>query len=94
MPWVCLAVLRANGRDWHVAMQPCKLKEQDRTKRWDRLFDEAQRLKASVRTAVDHPFDVVTNLFHLFKVDCNGLSTNEAQLFTLFGLANLVIAKR
>ena len=34
------------------------------------------------------------NLFKHKKVRYKGLAKNEAQLFSLFGLANLVIAKR
>jgi len=36
----------------------------------------------------------VKNLFRHKKVRYKGLAKNEAQLFSLFGLANLVIAKR
>lgn len=34
------------------------------------------------------------NLFRHRKARYKGLAKNEAQLFSLFGLANLVIAKR
>jgi IS5 family transposase len=37
---------------------------------------------------------VIKNLFKHRKVRYKGLAKNEAQLFSLFGLANLVIAKR
>jgi transposase, IS5 family len=84
----------AKGPNWHVAMQPGKRKALDLTKRWARMLDEAERLKASVRAKVEHPFHVVKNLFRHRKVRYRGLPKNEAQLFTLFGLANLVIAKR
>jgi IS5 family transposase len=43
---------------------------------------------------VEHPFHVVKNLFRHRKVRYKGLAKNEAQLFSLFGLANLVIAER
>ena len=36
----------------------------------------------------------VKNLFHFRKVRYKGLAKNTAQLHTLFGLANLMIAKR
>ena len=36
----------------------------------------------------------IKNLFKHKKVRYKGLAKNEAQLFSLFGLANLVIAKR
>jgi len=37
---------------------------------------------------------VIKNLFGHKKVRYKGLAKNTAQLFSLFGLANLVIAKR
>lgn len=36
----------------------------------------------------------IKNLFRHKKTRYKGLAKNEAQLFSLFGLANLVIAKR
>ena len=40
-----------------------------------------------------HPFHVVKNLFGHRKARYRGLEKNTAQLFTLFGLANLVLAR-
>jgi IS5 family transposase len=37
---------------------------------------------------------VIKNLFRHKKVRYKGLAKNETQLFSLFGLANLVLAKR
>jgi IS5 family transposase len=37
---------------------------------------------------------VIKNLFRHKKVRYKGLAKNEAQLFSLFGLANLVIARK
>ena len=59
-----------------------------------RLQDKLEQLKASVRAKVEHPFHIVKNIFQLKKVRYRGLVKNTAQLFTLFGLANLLIAKR
>jgi IS5 family transposase len=84
----------AQGPQWHVAMQPGKRRQLDLTSKWARLLDKAEQLKASVRSKVEHPFHVVKNLFHHKKVRYKGLAKNEAQLFSLFGLANLVIVKR
>ena len=82
----------AQGPHWHVAMQPGKRRQLDLTRPWARLLERAEQLKASVRAKVEHPFHIVKNLFQ--KVRYKGLAKNEAQLFSLFGLANLVIAKR
>jgi len=58
------------------------------------LTKALERVKAQIRSRVEHPFQVVKNLFHYKKVRYKGLAKNEAQLYSLFGLANLVIAKK
>ena len=50
--------------------------------------------KASVRAFVEHPFHIVKNLFRHRKVRYRGLAKNGHQLYTLFGLANVVIGAR
>ena len=77
-----------------MAMQPGERRQLDLTRPRARLLEQAEQLKASVRAKVEHPFHVVKNLFRYKKVRYKGLAKNEAQLFSLFGLANLVIAKR
>lgn len=57
------------------------------------LVKHVERLKASVRARVEHPFHIVKNLFRYRKVRYKGLAKNRAQLHTLFALANLVRAK-
>ena len=84
----------AQGPRWHVAMRPGKRRQLDCSYPWARLLDKAEQLKASVRAKVEHPFHVIKNLFRHKKVRYKGLAKNQAQLFSLFGLANLVIAKR
>ena len=61
---------------------------------WGRLLEQIERTKASIRAKVEHPFHVVKNLFKHKKTRYRGLAKNEAQLFSLFGLANLVLARR
>ena len=75
-------------------MQPGKRRQLDLTSKWAQLLEQAEQLKASVRAKVEHPFHVIKNRFGHRKVRYKGLAKNEAQLFSLFGLANLVIAKR
>lgn len=53
-----------------------------------------EKAKASVRAFVEHPFHIVKNLFRYRKVRYRGLAKNAHQLYTLFGLANVVIAAR
>ena len=53
-----------------------------------------EKTKASVRAFVEHPFHIVKHLFGHRKVRYRGLAKNRHQLYTLFGLANVVIAGR
>ena len=78
---------------WWVALRPTKRRLLPDTKR-GRLCEQLERVKASVRAKVEHPFHIVKNILGLKKVRYRGLFKNAAQLFTLFGLANLLIAKR
>jgi IS5 family transposase len=84
----------AKGPHWHAAMQPGKRRKLDLTHEWARMLNEVERIKASVRAKVEHPFHVIKNLFRHKKVRYKGLAKNEAQLFSLFGLANIVLAKQ
>lgn len=84
----------AQGPHWHVAMQPGKRRQLDLTRKWAQLTERAEQLRASIRAKVEHPFHVIKNLFRHRRVRYKGLAKNEAQLFSLFGLANLQIAKR
>ena len=54
----------------------------------------AERAKAAVRAFVEHPFHMVKNLFRHRKTRYRGLAKNGHQLYTLFGLANVVIGAR
>ena len=60
----------------------------------DSLVDEIERLKASVRAKVEHPFRVVKRHFGCVKVRYRGLKENMAQLVTLFALSNLWMVRR
>jgi IS5 family transposase len=88
---------RAGARDgvtWHVAMRPGKRAALDKTRKADRLLDEAERIKASVRAKVEHPFRVIKRQFGHVKVRYRGLKKNTAQLKTLFALANLWMVRK
>ena len=54
----------------------------------------AEKLKASVRAFVEHPFHLVKNLFRHRKVRYCGLARNRQPLDTLFGLANVGLGGR
>jgi IS5 family transposase len=79
--------------EWNVAERRSKItKMAEGTLKT--LTKALERVKAQIRARVEHPFHVVKNLFHYKKVRYKGLAKNEAQLYSLFGLANLVIAKK
>ncbi|HBU29214.1 MAG TPA: hypothetical protein DEB56_05865 [Thiobacillus sp.] len=78
---------------WHVALRPGKRRALPDSES-GRLRERAEQLKDSIRAKVEHPFHIVKNVFALKKARYRGLAKNAAQLFTLFGLANLLIAKR
>ena len=84
---------RSSKVDWHVALRPGKRRALPDTP-LGRLAEKVEQFKASVRAKVEHPFHIVKNVLGLKKVRYRGLAKNTAQLFTLFGLANLLIAKR
>jgi IS5 family transposase len=75
-----------------VAMRPGKRRALPDTES-GRLDEQIERIKAGIRAKVEHPFHIIKNRFGLRKVRYRGLAKNTAQLFTLFGLANLLIAK-
>ncbi|EAP71951.1 Hypothetical Protein RRSL_01622 [Ralstonia solanacearum UW551] len=78
---------------WHVAIKRAKIKGMREGPIKDLLF-AVERTKAQIRARVEHPFHVIKNLFGHRKVRYKGLAKNTAQLFSLFGLANLVLARR
>jgi transposase, IS5 family len=79
--------------EWHVAEKRSKVKALAGTALGD-LVAQVEHAKASIRSKVEHPFHVVKNLFKHRKTRYKGLVKNTAQLLTLFGLANLVLARR
>ncbi len=78
---------------WHVAMKRGKRKALPDTP-LGRVIEKIEQVKASARAKVEHAFHVVKNLFMHRKTRYRGLAKNEAQLFSLFGLSNLVRARR
>lgn len=84
----------AQGPTWFVAMQPGKRKALDTARKWARLLEKAEQLKASVRAKVEHPFRVVKQQFGHTKVRYRGLAKNTARLTMLFALSNLWMARR
>jgi IS5 family transposase len=77
------------GVNWHVAMRPGKRKALDLNDPAQAITDKIERVKASIRAKVEHPFRVIKKQFGHVKVRYRGLEKNTAQLKTLFMLSNL-----
>ena len=75
--------------DWQVAMRP----RQRRKLEPGSLEYLAEKLKASVRAKVEHPFLKVKRVFSYGKVRYRGLAKNTQRLALLLGLGNLMTAK-
>jgi IS5 family transposase len=69
-----------DGVRWNIAMRPGKRKLLDKTKLVEDLTDQIERIKASIRAKVEHPFRVIKRQFGHVKVRYRGLAKNTAQL--------------
>jgi transposase, IS5 family len=78
---------------WSVARKRGQIKSMPEGKLKE-LVQAIERAKAQIRARVEHPFHIVKNLFHYKKVRYKGLAKNTAQLYSLFALANLMMAKK
>ena len=79
---------------WHVAMRPGKRNKLDKAGNpIDALIEKVEKLKASIRAKVEHPFRVVKRQFGYVEVRYRGLKKNTLQLKTLFALSNLWMAR-
>ena len=75
---------------WHVAMRRGKRRALDKdNKPIDALIEQVEKIKASIRAKVEHPFRVIKRQFGYTKVRYRGLMKNTLQLTTLFALSNL-----
>ncbi len=70
-------------------MTPGKRKALDPDSPIDALCDKLERIKASIRAKVEHPFRVIKRQFGYTKTRYRGLAKNGAQVTTLFMLSNL-----
>ena len=57
---------------WNIAMRPGKRKQLDKTKLVEQLTDQLERIKASIRAKVEHPFRVIKRQFGFVKVRYRG----------------------
>lgn len=75
-------------------MRPGKRRTLDKSRESNYLIDELEKLKASIRAKVEHPFRVIKRQFGHVKVRYRGLAKSTAQLHTLFLLSNLWMVRR
>ncbi len=86
-------VALARPIDWQIACKRGVLKKLAAGAEQAAL-KAVEQAKAAVRAFVEHPFHIVKNLFGYRKVRYRGLAKNGHQLYTLFGLANVLIGGR
>ena len=80
---------------WHVAMKRGKRRQLKKAGgELGEVNDALEKLKASVRAVVEHPFRVIKRQFGYRKTRYRGLAKNTAQLHMLFALGNLYMARR
>lgn len=84
----------AQGPAWHVAMRRGLRRKLNPFIESDFVAERVEKMKASIRAKVEHPFRVVKQQFGFTKVRYRGLAKNTAQLVTLFALSNLWMARR
>ena len=84
----------AKGPTWHVAMRPGKRKLLNPFIEPEFMAERVEKMKASIRAKVEHPFRVIKRQFGFNKVRYRGLAKNTAQIVTLFALSNLWMARR
>jgi IS5 family transposase len=59
-----------------------------------RLIDKLEKIKASIRAKVEHPFRVIKCQFGYPKTPYRGLIKNTTQLITMFALSNLWMVRK
>lgn len=84
----------AAGPTWHVAMRPGLRRKLNPFIEPDLVAERVEKMKASIRAKVEHPFRVIKRQFGFTKVRYRGLAKNTAQIVTLFALSNLWMARR
>jgi IS5 family transposase len=83
----------AEAIDWHVTMRR-SVRKAIKKNALGPARKKLEKAKASVRAKVEHCFHVVKCLFKHRKTRYRGLAKNNAQLFTLLGFANLILARK
>jgi len=85
---------REHQPEWHVAMMPSKRKALEKDSPMGAVLEKLEKLKASVRAKVEHPFQVIKCQWGYRKTRYVGLFKNTVQITMLFALSNLWMARR
>jgi IS5 family transposase len=86
----------AKDRDvtWYVAMRPGKRCVLDKNRASQRLIDELETLKVSIRAKAEYPFRVIKQQFGFATVRFRGLAKNTARLHMLAAMSKLWISRK
>jgi len=84
----------AVGPTWHVAMRPGLRRKLNPFIEQNFVAERVEKMKASIRAKVEHPFRVLKRQFGFTKVRYRGLAKNTAQIVTLCTLSNLWMVRR
>jgi transposase, IS5 family len=84
----------AAGPAWYVAMCPGLRRKLNPFIGPEFIAERMEKVKASMRAKVQHPFRVVKQQFGYAKARFRGLAKNTARLTMLFALSNLWMARR
>lgn len=79
--------------DWNVAHKRGQIKKLPEGEEKE-LICYIEKLKASVRAKVEHPFHVIKNLFGHRKTRYRGITKNEHQWQILFALTNVYMTRK
>jgi IS5 family transposase len=79
---------------WHVAMRPGKRRALEKNNEADAIADKIEKVKASIRAKVEHPFRVIKQQFGYAKVRYRGIKKNTQRLVMMFALSNLWMVRK
>jgi transposase, IS5 family len=80
--------------NWHIAMRPGKRAALDLRSALAAKIEQVEKIKASIRAKVEHPFRLIKRQFGHAKVRYRGLAKNTARLQMMFALGNLWMVRK
>ena len=80
--------------DWHIAMRPGKRAALELSNALAAKIEQLEKIKASIRAKVEHPFRLIKQQFGHAKVRYRGLAKNTARLQVMFALGNLWMVRK